>query len=283
MLYNTSGAGKTRAVFETLCKGFGLYITCRPINLEGFGSRDYEEAVARIQSQIFVSDLSSLNDPEYKKALDEENTAIVERHIVTLILSRLLVFQAFFKALPPNRTMFHYRLWLLAQTHPTLLFGLDVFAAIYSRLQAHYHSSWIPKLKAQTGSELHMELGFCYVIDEAQIPARELSKAFLDSSVQDARPMLRPLVGTLSKVASTAQLILAGTSFSGAALGQATGSAIQMDLRWVTYSDTGAFTDQAIQSLFIMRYIWPKVSGIDLLEEDARVFLSRCWRWLRGR
>jgi hypothetical protein len=109
---------------------FGLYSTCRPINVEGFGSKDHEDAVAKIQSQIRVSDLSSLDDPEQKKALDEENTAIVERHTDTLILSHLLVLQTFFKALPPNRTMFHYRLWLLAQTHPTLLFGFDVFAAI---------------------------------------------------------------------------------------------------------------------------------------------------------
>jgi hypothetical protein len=179
--------------------------------------------------------------------------------------------------------MSHCRLWLLAQTHPSLVFGSDVFSDIYSGLHMHYHPSWIPKLRLQTDVKLYRELGFCYVLDDAQIPGRELSNAFLDSRFHNTLPVLRPLCGTLSRIAGGAQLILAGTRFSRPTIEEAYGSAVLKPYQWIVSSDTGAFTDQVAHSSYIMSYLWPKVSSIDLLDEEARLFLSRCWRWLQGR
>lgn len=195
-------------------------------------------AVQEIKREIKVPDLLSLDDPNAREKFDSANYSIVEKHVTTLILSRLLVFQAFFEALPQITSMSHRRLWLLAQTHPSLFFGSDVFTIIYTALHPRYHPSWSTKIRYDTSSQHYLqELEFKYVVDDTQIPMKELPSAFLssESDGRTGRPLLTAIIRTFTKVTGGSQIILSGTKFSRETVEREMYTGVLKPYQWQVY------------------------------------------------
>lgn len=277
MFHNTTGSGKTRLVFETLCNHFGLYINCKGADLEGFGTDDYQFCLKQLKSELKCQDLDLIQVNE-KIPMASANTATAEGHFAALILARMLIFRAFLAGLPKPYSMLHRRLWLLAQTHPSLVLGSDLFQSIRMTLHPHIGSQWLRFINEF--STVLPELSLC-VLDEAQTAVATLPNAFLNSIEKDLRPLLRPLLTALQTIGKS-KLIVTGTGFSKTTMEDAVKSHNLKQEKWNIFTDTGSFDNRTDHTKYIIQYLWPGLCLNDL-PLGAHFFLDRCWRWLRGR
>ncbi|KAJ7133764.1 hypothetical protein C8R43DRAFT_894992, partial [Mycena crocata] len=126
-LINTSGSGKTRLVFEGLCRKWGIYFTAKRDTL-GHGSQDLQNIIDIIlgDASDFSPRLSTSSPQDFAKNLDQ-NRKIAQRQFKCLILARLSIFRMFLETIervPASKrgSDDHYRKqWLQFQIQPSIL------------------------------------------------------------------------------------------------------------------------------------------------------------------
>lgn len=293
---------------EGLCENWGFYFTSL-VDSSLLGSSDVQNC---IQSHIpqalnFRQNLPPSNSGGYDSAL-KANREIASRMFRQIFLARLIIFNRFAELMSEHRTMFEdsrifKARWLLLQLQPAFVHAQiwDIFDDLSNRLSSASDSYINSKTKAilgrvrslcasvdskgtatkgfSTSDMVQMPL-FC-VLDEAQYAATQHSSSFRSDHNGYHRPILREIVRAWEgqSCGQGVFMVVAGTGISKDVVDQAMASAIMKDSRYRWCSDTGAFDEQEVQRLYLLKYLPPSLvttnSGTRLLE--------RVWYWLHGR
>jgi hypothetical protein len=119
-LYGTSGAGKTRSIFENLSQNKGFYFVCDDF-LRNPGSKDLHRAM-----KVFDIVLGKMlpDDDREKKFVSLKNYELYECLMWVLLYIRLSVHQTLEKHVDQVLTDYE---WLLYQLYPNDFLGCDLF------------------------------------------------------------------------------------------------------------------------------------------------------------
>ncbi|KAL1661042.1 hypothetical protein GGF50DRAFT_129806 [Schizophyllum commune] len=268
LFINSSGSGKTRLLFEGLCRHWGLYMTCA-VDTSGVGCYDVSYAMS----------IGLLNHWRFEGEgeLDEDtisrNRCIAEKVFPVLLLSRLFLLCRFLEAVPAaerdtNETR---KRWLYLQVFPQslgcqgLLFSLYQSLASLSsgRVGNDIHDA-LQKLRALLGVR---DLPLFCAVDECQVASEKHFRAFGDDS-----STLHQMALTCQKVAGMT-VILTGTSVNMAPFVNPARTVYRV------FTDTGAFDAPDEQRRYVTRYMPPALVS----SYEGQQLVSRIWSWLRGR
>ncbi|KAG6894687.1 hypothetical protein C0993_010991, partial [Termitomyces sp. T159_Od127] len=123
VLFNTSGAGKTRLVLEGLCKEWGFYFTCQR-DISECGSADLDR-VLDPASHGYLRACGLIEHPDNDETMIKNNETLAERCFMAVIVARILVFQcllAAYGAQEKSATIAELkRIWLFVQLDCRLL------------------------------------------------------------------------------------------------------------------------------------------------------------------
>jgi hypothetical protein len=298
ILCNTSGAGKTRLIFEGLCKHWGFYFVAAQ-DTNGIGAPDLEIMIERMGTSSGWTD-DIFKDGEVKDFQSAtRNNSIARNRLLKVLLARWIVFRAFIevaKDLNAGVLPDHFKIdWLLFQILPRVSIGDRVamdgqhpFVVLINDYlvgaSTDVLEQLLDKLKPLTvlGSAFDPERDtFFYVLDEAQVAGEQHMGAFADASSQLRRPVLRPIVGALTASKSQLiKLIISGTGFSlGLFQTVITSGQCKAPDLWNVVHTIGDFTDQSIHKLYISRYLPPSF----LCSQSGTALITRMFEWLRGR
>ncbi|KAH7100157.1 hypothetical protein BKA62DRAFT_802141 [Auriculariales sp. MPI-PUGE-AT-0066] len=257
LLTDTSGAGKTRYIFEYLARmSWGLYFTFEFDRTSNpHGSADLSYAIILMRDQQFrlpgqepflpivkcddVSDGGSVEQQHKRWETRWQNNDKIAQHAITnLLLARLLVYNAFFKAVAESKVVNRaalQRTWCLLQVAPHLS-GLDdiflrmfravklvkksVSEALISTLLDYFKLTKYPRL-------------LVLAVDEAQSGTRTFSTCFGPDSKSQAtdfptmtRPVLKPFVQKVFLSGKFQKLIVSGTKIDQDAVLEAIASTV---------------------------------------------------------
>ena len=293
ILCNTSGAGKTRLLFEGLCKHWGFYfVSARDTN--GIGAQDLEFMIARMwTTQGWVTNIFKDRAQKDIAVADAENEKIVFNQIYKVLLARWMVFRTFIEVakkqngdLLPNNIKHD---WLIFQLLPVIeVDGKDPFLAFINSCLVGASLETLVKFLDTTGpavvlgSAFERRDSFFYILDEAQVAGERYIGAFADASATARRPVLRPIVRAWSSISTgrSIKFIVSGTGFSLDIFQTVLASGIgKVPEKWDVFHCTGDFMNPGTQSSYISRYLPPSF----LLSESGTVLVSRMYEWLRGR
>jgi hypothetical protein len=285
MLHNKPGSGKTRFLLECLCQRFGIYLSCME---DGFGSDDFREALQRIRVQVMPVSFQKGDEVARHLLLNDD---IVLKYFGSVLLSRLLIMEAFIKALPEKRTDEHRRLWLLAQTHPKAVFGYDLPAQLYRALTLRYNRPAFHSEMTRISDALRKSDKLFYVLDAAQ-GAAELHPGAFRGANGEPRAVLKHLVRVITRsctdrlmLVDQISIVVSGTdNFSKSLDGELPHPLGKPDYgAWKEMTDLGGFYHPAHQAEYLMGYLWPRMRSIDNLTDNQRSLTKRAWDLLAGR
>ncbi|KAJ3048299.1 hypothetical protein HK097_010699 [Rhizophlyctis rosea] len=217
-MYNVSGAGKTRTVLEGLCSVFGIYMT---MGIPGnHGSADLSSAMEHMQQKLM--NLRAV--PPGVDAHDEAlyNHDAVTRHLLAMLLSRLLALSAYLKSSPvgSSKAFLFFQLFPFVDDRDILL----ELWHILSPVSGDDLRSWI----AETWRDVKGCLGreeLPIFVDEAQLGLNSMVDRFLSASDEaETRPFLAALCRTYGSPDSFTRVFLTGTGLSLTQAQQALGS-----------------------------------------------------------
>ena len=178
-LYGTSGAGKTRAIFEYLSHNYGIYLNANADDLQNPGSKDVSILLDAAELERIPEPLlkGESNDNECDSEVhSQSNLEKVKAKLKLLVGIRLAVFDHVDAVLKKKSNRDGQGLtcyeWLLIQLFPKHFLTCDVFRIIMEELFEKETEQYIPVFKATMS---------CFV-DEVQVLARTLEKAFFVSS-----------------------------------------------------------------------------------------------------
>ncbi|KAH7104354.1 hypothetical protein BKA62DRAFT_504319 [Auriculariales sp. MPI-PUGE-AT-0066] len=259
---DAAGSGKTRFILEYLARiSSGLYFTFQADKTTNpYGSRDLECAIELMADPAFRADNqeSFVTIVEEQRDNDEDavkrqkrwnfdwanNKKIAAHAFTNLLLSRILVYEAFCRAITrggiPARSPAVRRAWCLLQVAPHLIGGDDIFLSIFQQVQLLSRSSAEARLKQVTRhlvSEGFYPLN-TVAIDEAQLGTRRHTTCFGPDEKkslkndqgqafkQMRRPVLKPLVKILNLLHTVKRIIVSGTKINRMDIEEALGSAL---------------------------------------------------------
>ncbi|KAH7098602.1 hypothetical protein BKA62DRAFT_759218 [Auriculariales sp. MPI-PUGE-AT-0066] len=257
LLTDTSGAGKTRYVLEYLAQiEWGFYFTFEVDRTTSpYGSADLTYAIILMSDQRFrlpdqdpflavvnASDTSDGDSEEKQQARWQsrwQNNEEIAAHAFTnLLLARLLVYEAFYKAVvrsgEDNEATLR-RAWCLLQVAPHLSGCGDIFLRMFRAVRLVKN-----KVANDLGQVLLNRLAtarFPHIailaIDEAQSGARTFSTCFGPSTksqattfVEMTRPVLKPLVKTMTSLVDFKKTMVTGTKIDQNAVVEALQSTV---------------------------------------------------------
>ncbi|KAI5891722.1 uncharacterized protein SCHCODRAFT_02581788 [Schizophyllum commune H4-8] len=268
LLINSSGSGKTRLLFEGLCRHWGLYMTCA-VDTSGVGCPDVSYAISfGLQSNSSFNGVGGLDELEIAR-----NRCIAEKVFSLILLSRLVLLCRFLEAVPAaerdtNETR---KRWLYLQVIPHRFGCQGLLSALFDgltplsskRVRNGVHDA-LQKIRSLLGVR---DLPLFCAVDECQVASQEHYGAFGDDS------------STLHQMALTWQKVPGVTVI-------ATGTSVNMapfvDPARTTYrvcTDTGAFDAPDEQRRYATRYMPPAL----ISSYEGQQLVSRIWSWLRGR
>ncbi|EEB94053.1 hypothetical protein MPER_07204, partial [Moniliophthora perniciosa FA553] len=181
-LVNTSGTGKTRLLYEGLCRNWGLYFTST-VDSTRLGMNDIYPIV----------DTKLLYEPEFTSVLSSSETELAERlarnlqlahrHFSIILLVRLLALQMFIMVAVANGVNDSQKqIWLKLQLRYPFQ-GVDIpFEKIYTSVKA-MSDSVIDDGISETLEEIFtiQDIGPAYfVLDEANVVSHVFLEAFRD-------------------------------------------------------------------------------------------------------
>ncbi|KAI3599181.1 hypothetical protein WG66_013431 [Moniliophthora roreri] len=274
-LVNTSGTGKTRLLYEGLCRNWGLYFTSI-VDSTRLGMNDIYPIVEMklLDEPEFTSVLSSSEtEPAERLA---RNLQLAHRHFSIILLVRLLALQMFIMAAVANGVNDSQKqIWLKLQLcYP--FESVDIpFEKIYTSVKA-MSDRVIEDGIAETLKEIFtiQDIGPAYfVLDEANFVSHALREAFRDDDGKHysvIKVMLRVWIGHLKRLPLT--FVVAGTEipreyFAGEEWAD-----------WLWSSDTGAFDNKEVQRQYVTSFLPPEIVST----EDGQRLVERNWKWLRG-
>jgi hypothetical protein len=283
ILCNTSGTGKTRLLFEGLCKHWGFYfVSARDTN--GIGAQDLEFMIERMSTTDgWVENIFKDRAPEDIVDANVENEKIAFNWIYKVLLARWMVFRTFIEVakkqnggLLPNNIK---RDWLIFQLLPLVVAdGKHPFLAFVNSCLAGASLQTLLELLDATGPAAILGSAFdhdnfFYILDEAQVAAERHMGAFADAS---------NTVRAWSRVSTEASIkfIVSGTGFSFDLFQTILVLGVgKVPDRWDVVRHTGDFKNSGTQLSYISRYLPPSF----LRSESSTGLVSRMFEWLRGR
>ncbi|KAG6877598.1 hypothetical protein C0992_009616 [Termitomyces sp. T32_za158] len=199
-LVNASATGKTRLLYEGLCKHWGLYITCHADERE---ARALDKTLDR--RVYFEEDLERILPHKSSLAFEPilaRNREIVTRRFSATLLAHLLILRDFLKACDAAGGVeeIQRRRWLLAQLACELLDWSDPFQKILNAIDWEPLEYINEQLKTVI-KEIQILLpdsarrdGFFIVIDEANVAIREIWSSHETGS--ELYPALKEIIRT---------------------------------------------------------------------------------------
>jgi hypothetical protein len=175
-LHGTSGAGKTRSVFEYLSHNFGFYFVVETENNPG--SEDVALLLKKCKEKLSTIDIPAVDENgEIEKSVEKKtneenksNLAFVYAYLETLVSVRHAVFEHINAALLVSRDKgLSCHEWLLLQLYPTAFLGSDVFRDLFGAL-----------CNVGVTNDVASEQKSCFV-DEAQLLLDKLDGCFLSA------------------------------------------------------------------------------------------------------
>jgi hypothetical protein len=266
-LYGTSGAGKTRSIFEYLSHNKGFYFLAGD-HEKNAGSRDLESIFVHFGETATLNDGAGL-------AQSEKNLQIIQLRVQVLIYVRHLVHRSITKQLGREITPYE---WLLLQLYPKTFLGDDVFHTAVSACFFDGDVNLQSAISALRMVDFELPVSF---IDEAQRLLIEYRSYFLstDGTVQ------RSAFSALLKAFTRSTLIngkLGFPVFSGTGLsideltaqsGSGTAKKPQVDTEpyFTNFETLGADAVKVYLLVFLV------------LDEVGKEVLEHIAKWLRGR
>lgn len=306
---NVSGSGKTRVIFEGLCKNWGFYLTCK-ITGGNFGSDDVSETAKYVEEKINTSTAADVDDEGHRRRL-VDNGKIAQSAARVLLLVRFEMLYRFLKRaeikyggsaiLDPADSLKLKTLWLRAQLYRNLdpLFlkdGPDHFTTLTVFARRYDDALVRTRLSSLIGMVRRLVAGpdqgassniYC-VLDEAQEAGAMSPGQFKSTSSLElkTRPLLGPLVSgwldkSLESAFSELSIIISGTGLETSHLEtlELSGLGKHDDKAFIRETRTGAFGDGDGQSKYVKQF-FPR----NYLDTAAgRDLLFRLHRWLSGR
>lgn len=265
---NSSGSGKTRLLFEGLCRHWGVYMTCA-VDPSGVGCADVPYTLSvGVQKKPYFNGLEEICERDITR-----NCCIAQDVFPVPLLSRLLLLSRFLEVVPTaeRNTNETRKRWLHLQVLPRfvgcdgLLFELTrSLAALPPSAVQSSISATLLKIRALLG--IHDLPLFC-ALDECQVANQKYPGVFGDDST------------TLHQMALSWQpyehvsVILTGTAADVRPFVDATYPPYRI------CTDTGAFDTPDDQARYAMHYLpSPLVSS-----DEGKDLIYRMWLWLRGR
>ncbi|KAJ7510880.1 hypothetical protein B0H11DRAFT_2183616 [Mycena galericulata] len=277
VLVNTSGSGKTRLLFEGLCREWGLYFTSR-LDTSNLGSYDLHRILnetLRMDSKF--SEAPLVGSSNFAENL-EYNRLQAYRRVSETLLARLLIFHMFLEIVTGlGRAQEHKITWLILQLHCVLGSYLDIFDDLTTALEEPMDVYTWANI-SDTFCDIHKMLGpdphLFFVLDEAQSAADRFPRAFHpDPGVS---PILLEILQTWKShsLEGAASFVIAGTEIPPRIFAREEDTEA---LRWT--SDTGAFDEKPLQEKYLRGFL----PTTYLASETGQEFLQRAWQWARGR
>ncbi|KAL1729155.1 hypothetical protein EV714DRAFT_285144 [Schizophyllum commune] len=265
---NSSGSGKTRLLFEGLCRHWGVYMTCA-VDASEVGCADVSYALSvGLEEKPYFTGAGVLGERDISR-----NCYIAKDVFSVPLLSRLLLLSRFLEAVPTaeRNTNETRKRWLHLQVLSrfvgcdSLLFDLtrNIAALTASSVRSSI-SDTLLKIRALLG--IHDLPIFC-ALDECQVASQQYPGVFGDNTT------------TLHQMALAWQpyahlpIILTGTAANVRPFVEAAQPAYRI------CTHTGAFDVPEDQARYAMLYMPPALMSSD----EGRELISRIWSWLRGR
>ncbi|KAJ3965145.1 hypothetical protein EV361DRAFT_940200 [Lentinula raphanica] len=280
-LVNASGTGKTRLLYEGLCKEWGLYFTAT-VDTSRLGSFDVESDIERCieEHPIFMSMAHDRNS--YSESRTSAIATLTRRCFSELLLARLLVFQLYIEIVTKGEVEdVHKTRWFLAQLHPFLDNHSDAFVVLQSIISVSNASDiLIDECIAQCMEDITNSLlqsspepHFFVVLDEANAVSQRHTFAF--RSVHGPHPILKEIIQIWQShlQAIPATMVIAGTCIPDIYYKEDEWK----QWRWI--SSTGSFDNITDQRNYVLKYLPPSFAS----SPSGKTLLRRIWRWLRGR
>ncbi|KAJ3876541.1 hypothetical protein F5051DRAFT_31728 [Lentinula edodes] len=281
-LVNSSGTGKTRLLYEGLCKHWGLFFTAA-VDTFGLGSVDVQSVVnQRLPYDRYFTAVLNDEDATSDSGPVLANIALAYRRFSETLLARLLVFKLYIEIVAKGEIQeVHKRRWLLAQLQPYFTNGSDVFAVLQTTIRtSRVTDALLIDCITQCIEDI-MNLfrrhspgsHFFVVLDEANAASERLGFAF--RSVHGPHPVLKEIIKTwqshLHTMSST--MVVAGTWIPNVHFQEDNWK----EWRWT--SSTGAFDNFEDQRAYILKYMPRDLA----FSASGQHLLHRMWVWLRGR
>jgi hypothetical protein len=276
---NSSGTGKTRLLYEGLCKHWGLFFTA-VVDSYGLGSTDVFGAVDDLRLSGLPTPALIGDAAVYNSEASLKNQRIAHRAFGKTLLARLLVFKLFVESMARGEIEeIHKTRWFLAQIQP-FLFGWNYgnlvaelsWSAASDSLIADCISQCLEDITA-VFSRKSKDPHFFVVLDEANAMAQSLVHAFRDS--HGPHPVLKEVLETWDSHLRNKPftIIAAGTDIPRKYFKEEEWN------QWQWISSTGAFSNIEDQQRYILKFL-PQ----DLVDSPSgQHLLHRMWVWLRGR
>ncbi|KAJ7137643.1 hypothetical protein C8R46DRAFT_1014362 [Mycena filopes] len=291
---NTSGAGKTRLMFEGLCLHWGLYFAA-VVDSSSIGSFDVGNTIHHYVPETpgFVTNLSTASGPTQYVLSLRHNRRIAEMRFCEVLLARLIIFRLFIEIIKDRTDVVEpKKLWLLLQIRPRRagFSGGDFFDRLVQELR-NSPPLWVRK---QVTEHMDAIRSWCHgpgygtapfflVLDEAQHAARNHFSAFRSQKEESVyRPILREIVHAwvISFFRALGLwMVISGTGIDMDVIEKVLASAVFKPDDYRSRSNQAAFATKLAHETFIRQYIPHRIlatpSGIALLE--------RMLYWLHGR
>ncbi|KAI4522599.1 hypothetical protein K525DRAFT_283577 [Schizophyllum commune Loenen D] len=266
LFHNAFGTGKTRLIFEGLCKQWGFYIPCA-LDRDRVGSHDLP-AFLRMDTS-FTSMLQRYGP--WAEIQVDQNREIVQGLFSRVLLSRMIVFKAFLDVLEDKTSPEAPFRWLLLQARMLILDPADLFDRVTTVL-SNFTTYYILDMTADLLLDIKARLGqsetplFC-VMDKCEFANDMFRGAFGSDST-----LLRELARSSDSYEGLV-LILSGSDMTLEPFENS------RQPRYSVYTRTNALFTPDAQRNYVERYLPPTLAQ----SETGKELTERLWRWLRGR
>ncbi|KAH9970961.1 hypothetical protein BGW80DRAFT_1324650 [Lactifluus volemus] len=218
ILCNTSGAGKTRLLFEGLCRHWGFYFVAAQ-DTDGIGAIDLQHVIERMRF-----DLRSYYT-------SHRNREIAFYLLYKVLLARWVVFRTFIEVAREKNSgtlpSTIKRDWLIFQVFPVFAIRDEPFYAIINECLVRASMRFSPSAILGPAFDPKHDT-FFYVLDEAQVAGHLHMGKFADESGATPLPVLHPIVRVGKDLVT-----------------------------WDVVHTTGDFANQERQNSYVTRYLPP--------------------------
>ncbi|KAL1754070.1 hypothetical protein FB107DRAFT_291906 [Schizophyllum commune] len=263
LFQNAFGTGKTRIIFEGLCKRWGFYIPCA-LDRDRVGSHDLP---AYLRMDTMFTSMIQRYGPWTEIQVDQ-NRRIMQGVFSRVLLSRMVVFKAFLDVLEDKTSPEGPSRWLLLQARMLSLQPRDLFKRVTTVL-SNFITDYIIDMTADLLLDIKARLGqsdtplFC-VMDKCECADDIFRGAFGPDST-----LLRELARSSDRYEGMA-LILSGSNFTLEPFRNS------RQPRYSIYTRTKALCSPDVQRSYIERYLPPTLAH----SETGKELIERLWRWL---
>ena len=276
---NTSGSGKTRLLYEGLCRHWGLYLTAK-VDSSRLGSKHVDFVATQ---GLVLSDVTKLphpSTPSYDDTL-RHNLNVITRRYKDTLLAQVLVFRAFLELAIPRLSDEHKQRWLYCQLQPFALLNRNPFQDInFALLRASdaYVDHHLQVVLADIRQRLGATVPLFAVLDEAQSLGHNdyAANSLYGFPDRDSLPYLQRLITAWRGRAGLA-LVITGTSLSRDIFRDDPIEMAHGRYRWT--SATCGFDAVDSNRQYVTRYLPPPF----LRKASGKRLLQRLGSWLRGR